>query len=92
MAKNGYKMIDAELHVMEPVDLWENYIADEFKDRAPKRMSEGQWDIRTLVEGEMMNDMAASGPYSVSGRNKACLLYTSPSPRDATLSRMPSSA
>ena len=26
------------------------------------------------------------------GRGKACLLYTSPSPRDATLSRMPSSA
>ena len=25
-------------------------------------------------------------------RNKGCLLYTSPSPRDATLSRMPSSA
>ena len=24
--------------------------------------------------------------------NRACLLYTSPSPRDATLSRMPSSA
>ena len=26
------------------------------------------------------------------GRYKVCLLYTSPSPRDATLSRMPSSA
>ena len=26
------------------------------------------------------------------GQHKACLLYTSPSPRDATLSRMPSSA
>ena len=25
-------------------------------------------------------------------RNSGCLLYTSPSPRDATLSRMPSSA
>ena len=25
-------------------------------------------------------------------RNRVCLLYTSPSPRDATLSRMPSSA
>ena len=25
-------------------------------------------------------------------KNKRCLLYTSPSPRDATLSRMPSSA
>ena len=28
----------------------------------------------------------------VAGRAKGCLLYTSPSPRDATLSRMPSSA
>ena len=27
-----------------------------------------------------------------SGRDRNCLLYTSPSPRDATLSRMPSSA
>ena len=27
-----------------------------------------------------------------SGQVKICLLYTSPSPRDATLSRMPSSA
>ena len=30
------------------------------------------------------------GPDDV--RERACLLYTSPSPRDATLSRMPSSA
>ena len=29
---------------------------------------------------------------SVEGGSKICLLYTSPSPRDATLSRMPSSA
>ena len=28
----------------------------------------------------------------VAGKYKLCLLYTSPSPRDATLSRMPSSA
>ena len=29
---------------------------------------------------------------TILSRNKICLLYTSPSPRDATLSRMPSSA
>ena len=28
----------------------------------------------------------------IEGLNNICLLYTSPSPRDATLSRMPSSA
>ena len=39
------------------------------------------------------NDMGLtrSNPKSISGGN-SCLLYTSPSPRDATLSRMPSSA
>ena len=30
--------------------------------------------------------------YKTTGELKTCLLYTSPSPRDATLSRMPSSA
>ena len=30
--------------------------------------------------------------YEISAITKICLLYTSPSPRDATLSRMPSSA
>ena len=29
---------------------------------------------------------------TISGTNKTCLLYTSPSPRDRTRSRMPSSA
>ena len=29
---------------------------------------------------------------NLENEGKACLLYTSPSPRDATLSRMPSSA
>ena len=30
--------------------------------------------------------------FTVNALDEACLLYTSPSPRDATLSRMPSSA
>ena len=33
-----------------------------------------------------------SREFKFDGYNKTCLLYTSPSPRDATLSRMPSSA
>ena len=38
--------------------------------------------------GGLALDLALEYP----GKVKACLLYTSPSPRDATLSRMPSSA
>ena len=44
-----------------------------------------------VVKGEMLVVMGLSG----SGKStllRCCLLYTSPSPRDATLSRMPSSA
>ena len=36
---------------------------------------------------EMIADLIAE-----TGEARTCLLYTSPSPRDATLSRMPSSA
>src|SRR5208282_2610749 len=54
MAKNGFKLIDAEMHVMEPVDLWQRYIDPEFKARAPRRLDERRWDIRTVVEGEVM--------------------------------------
>jgi uncharacterized protein len=57
MAKHGFNMIDAEMHVMEPVDLWERYIEPAFKDRAPRRLSERRWDIRTVVEGEVMASM-----------------------------------
>ena len=40
-----------------------------------------------LSQGKMQEALA-----KYSDAAKACLLYTSPSPRDATLSRMPSSA
>ena len=36
MAKNGFKVLDSDLHVIEPPDLWQRYIDAEFKDRAPR--------------------------------------------------------
>src|ERR1700693_1607625 len=57
MAKDGFRMIDAEMHVMEPTDLWQRYIDPEFRDRAPRPLDERRWVIRTLVEGEVMAQM-----------------------------------
>ena len=37
-------------------------------------------------------DLSYNEAYGVMDEIMSCLLYTSPSPRDATLSRMPSSA
>jgi uncharacterized protein len=36
MAKNGFKILDSDMHIMEPPDLWERYIDDKFKTRAPR--------------------------------------------------------
>ena len=55
-------------------------------------------DFKKLIEEGTAEDLAATQvtqPLLLTANYalwKACLLYTSPSPRDATLSRMPSSA
>ena len=47
----------------------------------------------TICEGETADlSVTGGGNYLWSTQETTCLLYTSPSPRDATLSRMPSSA
>ena len=58
--------------------------------------------VKTLASGDATPDegdtvtfditVTNSGPDGATGISLTCLLYTSPSPRDATLSRMPSSA
>ena len=42
--------------------------------------------------GVEKNDDTSSGKLTITAEDTSCLLYTSPSPRDGLLSRMPSSA
>ncbi len=39
MAKNGYRILDSDMHIMEPPDLWEKYIDRKYKDRAPRGLT-----------------------------------------------------
>ena len=34
--KNGFKVIDGDGHMQEPMDMWENYTEPAFKERIPK--------------------------------------------------------
>ena len=40
--KNGFKIIDSDMHIMEPLDLWEKYIDPRFKERAPRPVRPGR--------------------------------------------------
>ena len=57
-------------------------------------VSETHEDFRMfgLITFLIADGMTFAGFFAAYLTYKACLLYTSPSPRDATLSRMPSSA
>ena len=46
-------------------------------------------DVKKIIESRLFYPTFITG---LSGNGKTCLLYTSPSPRDRTRSRMPSSA
>ena len=56
------------------------------------------WNVEVShMEGKTVGELAASGKWSSADSlfnavDKPCLLYTSPSPRDLSTSRMPSSA
>jgi predicted TIM-barrel fold metal-dependent hydrolase len=34
--KQGFKIIDSDMHIMEPMDLWDKYIDAKFRDHAPR--------------------------------------------------------
>jgi predicted TIM-barrel fold metal-dependent hydrolase len=49
MAKNGFKVFDSDMHIMEPPDLWERFTDEEFLDRVPRGViSANVRDLRTV--------------------------------------------
>ena len=74
-------------------NLYENNKLEDFElfENANKFISQGEYDL-ALIELDKLEVLFPSSPYSNKGMLLNCLLYTSPSPRDRTRSRMPSSA
>jgi predicted TIM-barrel fold metal-dependent hydrolase len=52
MAKHGFKVFDSDMHIMEPADLWQRYIAPEYRSMAPVGVtSENVRDLRIQYPG-----------------------------------------
>jgi len=52
VAKRGFKVFDSDMHVMEPPDLWQRYIAPEYRSLAPIGVTSGNVrDLRLQYPG-----------------------------------------
>jgi uncharacterized protein len=50
---DGHQVIDSDGHVLEPEDLWLNYIDPQFRDRAPRLVVDADGKERLDVDGSM---------------------------------------
>jgi predicted TIM-barrel fold metal-dependent hydrolase len=65
MAKNGFKLIDAEMHVMESIDLWQRYIDREFAAAARWAYNDWLHDYIQAADPKRMFGAAAVSPHDV---------------------------
>ena len=56
---------DSDLHVMEPPDLWERYIAPEYLHAAPRGLTEITRDMRVRVKNHTLLRLGAVRPQPV---------------------------
>ena len=53
MAKKGFKVMDSDMHIVEPPDLWQRYIDSEYRGWAPRGLNEWVMDLRLVgTDGE----------------------------------------
>jgi hypothetical protein len=45
MAHNGFKVVDSDMHVMEPADLWQQYIDPAYRHRPPVGLTRIRFDL-----------------------------------------------
>ncbi|MCH9035959.1 MAG: amidohydrolase [Chloroflexi bacterium] len=58
MSKNGFKVMDSDMHLHEPWDLWLKHLAPEYRDRAPVGMSKNPMDMNTAIQGKPLSFLA----------------------------------
>src|SRR3979409_675887 len=52
----AYNVIDADGHILEPLDLWDNYIDPAFRGRAPRIVKGENGKERLVIEEQAVGD------------------------------------
>ena len=57
----AYNVIDADGHILEPVDLWDTYMNPEFRERRPRFVIDENGKERLSVEGKLLGNPRGIG-------------------------------
>src|SRR2546430_17459209 len=73
MAHGAFKVLDSDIHIIEPPDLWPRYIDPTFRDQAPVGLTEDEGDLRLALDGKPWGRIAIDADRSKrrEGRNYA---------------------
>jgi hypothetical protein len=52
MAHGRFKVLDSDIHIIEPPDLWPRYVDPAFRDCAPSGLTGDVGDLRLAVDGK----------------------------------------
>src|SRR5262245_13984954 len=56
-----YNVIDADGHVLEPVELWDKYMDPAYRERAPRMIVDTDGKERLLIEGRILGSKKGLG-------------------------------
>src|SRR5271156_2557616 len=58
----AYNVIDADGHILEPLDLWAKYMDPKFRDRAPRLVKDNETGKeKLLIEAQMLGSEQGMG-------------------------------
>ena len=74
MANHGFKVLDSDMHILEPADLWQRYIDKKFKHLAPVGTTD---HVRDLTFGRPGRQRLGPARRSAGGNAPAARPYFS---------------
>src|SRR5260370_42545303 len=55
----AYNVVDADGHVLEPLDLWDHYMDPKYRDRAPRLIKDTDGKERRVIEEQVLGSAQA---------------------------------
>ncbi len=70
----AYNVVDADGHVLEPINLWEHYIDPTFRDRRPQRFTDTDGKERLKIDGKAFGGKKGLGTLGAIGARDGIVL------------------